>query len=210
MDTKLGTLDLLGSLPLERALQHTAVGLAACDAEGRLTLLSPVLQEILGREFTPVGEDEFTFTFDLIDDDGEPVATERIPIVRARQGEFVRDELLVARRPDGAFVHLRCNAAPLEDGQGRITGAVAFVQDVTAEVLARQQVVDERRQLLERVHHEIRTPLSSLVGHLELLDEVDVELPYRVDLSLQAIRRAADRLHDLLAELDESVTDASG
>jgi PAS domain S-box-containing protein len=209
VNTKLGTLDLLGSLPLERALQHTAVGLAACDAEGRLTVLSPVLQEILGREFTPVGEDEFTFTFDLIDGDGEPVPTEQIPIVRARQGEFVRDELLVARRPDGEFVHLRCNAAPLEDAQGRITGAVAFVQDVTAEVLARQQVVDERRQLLERVHHEIRTPLSSLVGHLELLDEVDAELPYRVDLSLQAIRRAADRLHDLLAELDESVTDRS-
>ena len=209
MNTKLGTLDLLGSLSLERALQHTAVGLAACDAEGRLTLLSPVLQEILGREFTSVAEDEYTFTFDLVDQHGEPVPTEQIPIVRARHGEFVRDELVVARRPDGGLVHLRCNAAPLEDEQGRITGAVAFVQDVTAELKARQQVVDERRQLLERVHHEIRTPLSSLVGHLELLDEVDAELPYRVDLSLQAVRRAADRLRDLLAELDESVTGAT-
>lgn len=199
-------LRIVESLPqaLERALQHTAVGLAACDAEGRLTLLTPVLQEILGHEFEPVDEQAYTATFDLVDDHGEPLAVERIPLVRARRGEFVRDELVTARRPDGVLVRLRCNAAPLEDEWGEITGAVVLCQDVTAELAARAQAADERRQILEKVNHEIRTPLSTLLGHLELLEDADARLPYRIEISLQAIGRAGDRLRDLLAELDDS------
>lgn len=204
MDTNLGTIESLGSQPLERALQNTAVGLAACDSEGRLTLLTPVLQEIVGHGFEPVVEQDYTATFDLVDEVGEPLAVDRIPLVRARRGEHVRDELVTARRPDGVTVHLRCNAAPLEDEWGDITGAVVLVQDVTAELAAREQAADERRQILERVNHEIRTPLSTLLGHLELLEDAAVPLPPRVETSLRAIGRAGDRLRDLLAELDES------
>lgn len=210
MDTDLGTLDALRSLPLEHALRHTAVGVAACDRDGRLTLVTPVLQEILGRGFTPVTEDDYTITFDMIDDCGLPLPTERIPLVRARHGEVVRDELVVVRRPDGTEVHLRCNASPMEDDRGEVSGAIVFVQDVTAEVLNRQQASDERRLLLERVHHEIRTPLTTLLGYAELLRETDAELPYRVQIALDAIDRAGDRLRGLLAELGESVGESVG
>jgi signal transduction histidine kinase len=65
--------------------------------------------------------------------------------------------------------------------------------------------VEQRRQMLEQVQHEIRTPLTSLLGHLELLEEADVELPYRLEISLHAVSRAGERLRQLLAELDESV-----
>lgn len=202
----LGTMANLRELPWERALQYTDVGLAACDAEGRLTLLSPVLQRILGHDFEPFREELFAETFELSDLTGtQPLSVEQIPLVRARRGEFVRDELLTARRPDGRLVHLRCNAAPLEDELGHVSGAVVWVQDVTGEFEARHHADDVRRLLLERVHHEIRTPLASLLGHVELLEDADVELPYRIDLSVRAIKRAGDRLNDLLAELEETV-----
>ena len=208
MDADLGTLDALRSLPLAHALRHTAVGVAACDRDGRLTLVTPVLQEILGRSFVPVTEDEYTITFDMIDDCGLPLPTERIPLVRARHGEVVRDELVVVRRPDGTVVHLRCNASPMEDDSAELSGALVFVQDVTAEVAHRQRASDERRLLLERVHHEIRTPLTTLLGHAEMLHEANAELlPYRVQIALQAIDRAGERLRALLAELGESVDD---
>jgi signal transduction histidine kinase len=205
--TRLGTVDALRSLPLERALQHTAVGLAACDRDGRLTLLTPVLQEILGRGFLPVSEAEYSISFDLIDECGEPLPTERNPLVRARLGEIVRDELVRSRRPDGTLLHLRCNAAPIEDEWGGITGAIVFVQDVSAEFADRQRATDERRRLLERVHHEIRTPLTTLLGHAEMLLESDTVMSYRVQIALQAIDRSSGRLRALLSELDESVTE---
>ena len=133
MYKSLGTVDLIRTLPLERALQQAAVGLAACDAEGGLTYLSPVLQEILGHGFAPVTEDEYTRAFDLVDEHGEPLPVERIPLARARRrGEVVRDELLTSRRPDGELVLLQCSALPLGDERGGIAGAVVLVQDLSA------------------------------------------------------------------------------
>lgn len=64
---------------------------------------------------------------------------------------------------------------------------------------------DARREMLERVHHEIRTPLTALLGHLELLEDADVELPYRFEISLGVVSRSGQRLRELLAELDASV-----
>ena len=40
------------------------------------------------------------------------------------------------RRADGALVHLKCNAVPLRDDEGADIGAIALVQDVTAETQA--------------------------------------------------------------------------
>lgn len=202
----LGSIHSLRTLPLDRALEHTGVGLAACDADGRLTLLSPELQRILGHGFEPLAEASFTCVFDLTDESGtEPLPVERIPLVRARGGEFVRDEMLHARRPDGRVVHLRCNASPLEE-DGELSGAVVLVQDVTAEYEAHREAAELRRATLERVQHEIRTPLSALLGHLELMEDLDADLPFRLDISMQAMSRAGRRLRDLLAELDESVS----
>lgn len=64
-----------------------------------------------------------------------------------------------------------------------------------------------RREILERLHHEIRTPLASLLGHVELLEDSNTDLPFRVEISVRAISRAGDRLRDLLAELDDVVAE---
>ena len=60
----------------------------------------------------------------------------RCPLVRARRGEFVRDAVVTTRRADGTLVHLKCNAVPLRDDDGSDIGAIALVQDVTAETQA--------------------------------------------------------------------------
>jgi PAS domain-containing protein len=104
----LGTIDSLAMLPLERAMERTGVGLAACDASGRLTLLSPVLQEMFGIPFAPVPEEDYAYVFHLLAEDcTTPLAYQDIPLVRARRGEFVRDALVIARRPDGRLAAAR-------------------------------------------------------------------------------------------------------
>jgi PAS domain S-box-containing protein len=207
MQGTLGSLDSLKGVPLHLALDNTGVGLIACDASGRLTLISPVLQELFDMEFEPVTEPRYVQRFHLLKDDGKTVLPlDEVPLVRARRGEFVRDALVTTCRADGSVVHLRCNAVPLRDDRGRDNGAIALVQDVTAETEAARHAEALRQRLLETINHEFRTPLAALLGHVELihdqrdrLEELDPELARW----LAAIERAGWRLRDLVEEVSE-------
>jgi signal transduction histidine kinase len=202
----LGTIDSLATLPLQPAMERTGVGLAACDADGRLTLLSPVLQELFGVPFAPVPEEDYPYFFHLMAEDGRtPLACWDTPLGRSRRGEYVRDALLTARRPGGPLRHLRCNAAPLADDCGDPHGAVLLVQDVTRECEAERERVAVQARMVETINHEFRTPLAALIGHLELIRDRADELPDDLAMSLDAIARAGWRLRDLVDAATELV-----
>jgi len=205
----LGIMHSLAGLPLDRAMERTGVALAACDAEGRLTFLSPVLQKMFGVEFSGLAEEEYLRVFHLLSEDGvTPLPPEEIPLARARGGEFVRDALLTARRPDGRLIHLRCNAAPLEDDDGEPQGAIVLVQDVTLERESERERGVAQNRVVETINHEFRTPLAALLGHLELIRDRGADLPALPDdvaASLDAIERAGWRLRDLVDAATELV-----
>jgi signal transduction histidine kinase len=205
-DRQLGTMQSLVGLPLDRAMERNGVALAACDAAGRLTFLSPVLQKMFGVEFSELPEEEFPRVFNLLAEDGvTPLPYEQVPLARARAGDYVRDALVTARLPDGSLVRLRCNAAPLEDEAGQSQGAIVLAQDVTLERdLEREQDLVQLR-VVETINHEFRTPLAALLGHLELIRDRADELPGDVAQSFDAIERAGWRLRDLVNAATELV-----
>jgi PAS domain S-box-containing protein len=210
MQGALGSLESLEGVPLHLALDNTGVGLIACDASGTLTLISPMLQELFDVEYEPVTEQCYVQRFRLFRADGETeLPLGEVPLVRARHGEFVRDALMTSRRADGSLVHLRSNAVPLRDDAGRDNGAIALVQDVTAETEAAKRAEVVQRRLLETINHELRTPLAALLGHVELIhdhrdrrDDLDPDLAHWLD----AIERAGWRLRDLVEEVSDLVS----
>jgi PAS domain S-box-containing protein len=209
MQGTLGSLDSLKGVPLHLALDNTGVGLVACDASGRLTLISPALQELFDMDYEPVAEPVFVERFRLFRDDGETLLPlDEVPLVRARRGEFVRDAPVTTHRADGTVVHLRCNAVPLRDDNGSDSGAIALVQDVTAETEAARRAKEIQRRLLETINHEFRTPLAALLGHVELIhDHRGRRYDLDEDLAdwLDAIERAGWRLRDLVEEVSALV-----
>ena len=68
---------------------------------------------------------------------------------------------MTTRRTDGTLVHLKCNAVPLRDDDGADIGAIALVQDVTAETQAALRAEELERRLVETINHEFRTPLAA-------------------------------------------------
>ena len=89
MHETLGTLESLKGVPLHLALDNTGVGLVACDESGRLTLVSPAMQELFGMEFTPMTEAIYLQRFPLYRPDGEtPVPLEEVPLHRARRASW--------------------------------------------------------------------------------------------------------------------------
>jgi signal transduction histidine kinase len=208
MDGTLGSLDSLKDVPLHLALDNTGVGLVACDASGRLTLISPMLQDLFEMEYEPVAEPYYVERFHLFRRDGVTVLpTDEVPLFRARRGEFVRDCVVSARRPDGSLVYLKCNAVPLRDEQGADNGAISLVQDVTAETEAALRAEELRKRVVETINHEFRTPLAALLGHVELIHENRDALDPELAGWLAAIERSGWRLRDLVREVAELVSD---
>lgn len=188
----------VGKVRLETLLSHTRLAVAATDASGQITLYSPALQELMGVAGGDIPEGEMVDHFDLYAEDGTTrLPTEQIPLVRARGGEVVRDEVICSRRGDGTLAYLRCNAAPLRAGDGSIEGAVVLVQDVTLEHAARLEQDDLRDRLMVTINHELRTPLTKLLGHAERLADHRDQLPDSLRSSVDAVERSAGELQRL-------------
>ena len=194
----------LKTLQLQTLLSQTAVGIAATDADGRMTLLSPALQALFGLRPEMMTESEMIDRFDLCAEDGVTrLRTEDVPLARARVGEVVRDAVVSARVADGSRVHLRCNAAPLPGKDGGTGGAIVLVQDITAERAALHEQEELRHRLVDTINHEFRTPLAAVLGHAELLQDLGDQLPASARHSLDRMVDAGQRLADLVQTLSE-------
>ncbi len=93
-------------------------------------------------------------------------------------------------------------AAALDIGHD-LGGAVlnARLFDKEHRLVAELQALDHyKNNLLTTVSHEVRTPLTAIVGHAELLLEVP-GIPAQAQRSLDAIQRAAERIDNLVDDL---------
>jgi PAS domain S-box-containing protein len=121
----------------ERTFLHTLldsldVGVAACDADGRLTLFNRAMREIhQGDDARPLPPGDWSEEYDLCAPDGTPLPPDAVPLVMALRGEPVdRQHLQVAPHGRGAR-HYHANARPIETPDGRRLGAVVALHDIT-------------------------------------------------------------------------------
>ncbi len=110
------------------------------------------------------------------------------------------------RHANGEWRTLRTSASPMFDEEGRITGAVASVRDVTEAHLAEQQNAQKEKfaamgQMMAGAAHELNNPLTAILGVSDLLRDraPDDTTRRQIDLVLQQARRAAGIVQNLLA-----------
>ena len=148
----------------------------ATDAEGRIDLFNEAAVELWGR--VP-DRDRWCAAHALYRLDGSLVAPNDSPTARALHGRPLATNLvLVVERPDGTRREVLANARPVTGDDGRITGAVTLLLDVT-----------ERRAELVRSKEELASQVSSLTR----LHELALSLGGVTDLhpAMQAILDAA-------------------
>ena len=185
------------------------LGMAACDASGKLTYLSSALRVLLGPSVRAEAWATRAALEDLYREDGlTNLLPEHVPLTRALHGEVVADAVVCYRGVDEAPTFLRCNAAPVAAEDGSVNGAVVFVEDVTAGYVGHQNQQRMQNHLISTLNHELRTPLTKLVGHAEALHDMRSHLPVNAVHSLEKVCQAADELSELadlvsaLADLD--------
>ncbi len=128
----------------------------------QVTIVNQQASELLGWDIqTPIPLDEFLAHNRRFDLNGNPVATQDVPLVRAlRRGEVLTRSELTFERPDGHRLTILVNGAPLIDESEKVIAAMAVFQDYT-QIRDAEQIKDD---FLSLVSHELRTPLTTIRG----------------------------------------------
>ena len=182
---------------LQTLLCRAGLAVAVIDGSGRLSMLSPGLEELLHRQFEAVPAESLAEVFHLHGEGGgRLLRPEEVPIVRACRGEVVEDAIVTVKAPGQPVRHLRVNATPILGHDGTQQGAWAVMTDVTGLVAAARGELT--RSLAETVNHNLRTPLTTIMGHAELLMDQRDTLPPEAARSADALCRSTQRLNEVL------------
>jgi two-component system, OmpR family, phosphate regulon sensor histidine kinase PhoR len=125
-----------------------------------------------------------------------PVPAESRPVRRAVMGENFTDNLVWLGTGRGQRA-ITTSARAMKDHDGVYAGSVIVFSDVTDLVNA----LAAKDDFVANVSHEFRTPLTSILGYVELMLDDDDELPLSHQGPLKIIRRNAERLLTLVSDL---------
>jgi PAS domain S-box-containing protein len=178
---------------VESVIHNLAEGLVVVDKEGRVVLMNPAAERMLGssqaeRLGRPVAEgvgDEHmvTMTKGALRDSGENVA----------------NHVEVASPNEETKRILQASTAVIENEDGQTVGMVSVLSDVT-----RQKELDEMKtKFVANVSHELRTPLVAIQKSLALIlnrevGDINEEQKKFLSLAERNIARLSRLINDLL------------
>jgi len=98
------------------------------------------------------------------------------PFSRLQAGEMIPKEIYRWQRPDGQEVWLEHQAVPVHDARGRVLALEGILRDITTRRLFEQEMSRLDRlnlvgQMAASIAHEIRNPMTTVRGFLQLLAE---------------------------------------
>jgi PAS domain S-box-containing protein len=162
-------------------------GLWTIDAEWRTTYVNRYMAELLGYSIEEmVGKHLFSF----MDEEGQRTARANLEMRGQSPRRYVQDRCFL--RKDGSPVWTSISTTPMFDDEGRYTGAMAMVTDITQRRAAEEQVrqlnAELERRIAERtaqlefsnreleafaytVAHDLRSPLRSIASFSDALME---------------------------------------
>lgn len=101
------------------------------DAEGRLTHFNPAAVQLSGRA-PELGTDQWCVTWKLFWPDGTPMKHDECPMAVALKEGRIQDGVeAIAERPDGTRFWFTPYPRLLRDAEGRITGGINMLLDIT-------------------------------------------------------------------------------
>ena len=163
---------------IEILLNDLSEGVIGISADGHVTITNPAAAELLGRDLPVGAELGRAFPYDVANIWYE-----------SRRGGDVQDVV---------FVHgertLEALTYPV-GGEADFT-SIIVLRDVTAQA----KLERARRDFIANASHEFKTPLFSLAGFLELLDEGSLSTEEHHEF-LQLMRQQVDRLRNLAVSM---------
>ncbi len=187
--------------------EHTTDLVVRYDPAGTIEYVSPSVRHLGYRPQDVVGRNMADFVHPDDRDDSHARRT------RLAAGEPLPDDSIrktLARKADGDWVLLEGTGVAVHDADGKVTGVVTVLRDVTA----REAMEDELRrkraeaeaaavaksEFLANMSHEIRTPLTGIIGFAGLLEAVE-DLPPKATRFVNRIVTASQTLLSVVNDI---------
>lgn len=155
-------------------LEHLPAGAYTCDAEGLITYYNQRAVEVWGRSpklNDPV--DRWCGSFKLYAADGAPLQHQDCWMGLAiRENRGYNAEEIIVERPNGERLTVLAHANPLHDDDGRVTGAVNVLVDISERKQDEARLIEAQRanrEFLAMLAHELRNPLAPMQNALRIM-----------------------------------------
>jgi PAS domain S-box-containing protein len=161
---------------LAALMEYVPMGITIADVSGQIRIVSRHGAEMLGGVHNDKSIDEVVAQWKVYQPDRiTSISTNDLPLTRAiKKSEIVRDFEIVQVNAHGKKLSLLCNAAPILDTIGNVTGGIVAWYDITERKRAEEELRKSEeisRQRLEEIENLYR---NAPIG----LCELDRELRY--------------------------------
>ncbi|MDH4100917.1 MAG: ATP-binding protein, partial [Nitrospirota bacterium] len=186
----------------ENIFHSINTGLMTTDMEGRITSFNRAAEEITGYEAV---EAEGRLWHELFGIDTlQQFYPANIDGSSSGDDRMSRLQQEKMQRKDGSEMTIGVTVSALKDGVGESAGLVASFRDLTdliaqEERYKRQEKLAEIGEMSARMAHEIRNPLASLSGSVQILKNEAGQTGESIKLMDIAVREA-DRLNHIITE----------
>ncbi|KAB2814811.1 PAS domain S-box protein [Phaeocystidibacter luteus] len=183
---------------LSLAVSRSSVGLIITDPEGKIEWVNKAFEELTGYELPElVGHKPGQI---LQGENSSPKAIEAMSNA-VKNGEDVTTEILNYRK-DKSTYWVRMSISPIREN-GEITRFMALATDITMERAINARLIQQNENLKKIafiLSHELRKPVSSILGLLELFDAKDTANPMNADI-IKYMHKATSELDEMVHEI---------
>lgn len=172
-----------------------------CDNEGRIVDVNKAGLLLLGMSEKPAAllplVDRLR-QLNLRHPNGKPITAEELAIMRALNGQVVPSFEEIATSPrTHRDIHLLTSAAPIQDQEGNILGAVEVISDISS----MRELDKLKDEFIIVAAHELKTPVAIMKGYAQALLRSTAERSPQDRKMLDAINRGADRIDNIVKDL---------
>lgn len=181
----------------EAILSNIAEGLIVIDKKGKFLLFNNRAKEILGKGPTKKDISEWSKEYGILNPKTEKnIDIQKVLKNKLMKGEIILGSEVLIRNSKVHDIYIKINASPVKVGRSTIGSVVTFI-DVSKE----KKIDRTKSEFVSIASHQLRTPITSINWHVELLKDSGVKLDKEQKEYLGEIESASTRMTNLINSL---------